>query len=129
MAKEKVIVITSSNELFVRELERKDNGLMNDGLQAIVGGYIEIVHPIHLEPPFVLVCNDEGKIRDLPRNRACSLLYGYAEHGIPMEGNIILMKEGFYQDEPDIVGLTDAEISEMTEKLLQQFRFLKKGKV
>lgn len=127
MAKEKVIVITTTNTVYVRELERKDNGLMNDDLQEIVGGYIEIVHPAHLESPYVLVCNDEGKILDLPRNRACSLLYGYAEHGIPMEGNIILMKEGFYEGEPDIIGLTDEEIPMLTLMLLRQFSFLKKG--
>ena len=126
MSKEKVIVITASDELSVREVERKPNGLMNDDLQKIVAGWIEVVHPVRLPDPYVLVCNEEGKIIGLPNNRACSLLYGCDKHGIPMEGDIIVMKEGFVNGEPDIIGLTDEDIGQLTEKLMTAYTFLKK---
>ncbi len=37
-------------------------------LQAAVGGYIEAVYPF--DDPVALVCNDEGKIMQMPLNRA-----------------------------------------------------------
>ncbi len=37
-------------------------------MQKIVDGYIEIISPF--EDQVVLVCNEEGKLRDLPPNRA-----------------------------------------------------------
>lgn len=36
-------------------------------LQAVVGGYIEAVHPY--KEPVVVVCNEEGLLLDLPKNR------------------------------------------------------------
>ena len=41
-----------------------DNSLT--AMQKIVGGLIQ---PIHLDNSVVLVCNDEGKLMDLPPNR------------------------------------------------------------
>lgn len=37
-------------------------------LQAAVGGYIEAIYPFDV--PVALVCNDEGKIMQMPLNRA-----------------------------------------------------------
>lgn len=37
-------------------------------LQAAVGGYIEAIYPFY--DPVALVCNDEGKIMQMPLNRA-----------------------------------------------------------
>lgn len=37
-------------------------------LQAVVGGYIEAIYPF--DDPVALVCNDEGKIMQMPLNRA-----------------------------------------------------------
>ena len=36
-------------------------------MQGIVGGYIQAIYPF--EEPVALVCNDEGKLMDLPANR------------------------------------------------------------
>ena len=35
-------------------------------MQNIVGGYIQ---PVHLDDSVVLVCNEEGKLMDMPANR------------------------------------------------------------
>ena len=37
-------------------------------LQSLVGGYIEATYPF--DDPVALVCNDEGKIMQMPLNRA-----------------------------------------------------------
>lgn len=42
-------------------------------LQQAVGGYIEI---LHVEKGFLMVVNEQGKLKDLPVNRLASLLYG-----------------------------------------------------
>ena len=50
-------------------------------MQGIVGGLIQ---PIYLENSVVLVCNDEGKLLDLPANRGlrdengqlCDIVFG-----------------------------------------------------
>ena len=38
------------------------------GMQQVVGGYIQAIYPF--EDPVALICNEEGKILDLPFNRA-----------------------------------------------------------
>ena len=38
------------------------------GMQKVVGGYIQAIYPF--EDPVALICNEEGKILDLPFNRA-----------------------------------------------------------
>ena len=38
-----------------------------ESMQSIVGGLIQAIHPF--KEPVALVCNDEGKLLDLPANR------------------------------------------------------------
>ena len=47
-------------------------------LQNTVGGYIEVISMDHLDPNIILICNEEGKIRDLPVNRILYNRYGNA---------------------------------------------------
>lgn len=58
----RVLVVEPEHRPEVREI--------NDSLkemQGIVGGYIQSIYPF--EEPVALVCNDEGKLMDLPANR------------------------------------------------------------
>ena len=45
-------------------------------LQNTVGGYIEVISMDHLDPNIILICNEEGKIKDLPVNRILHDRYG-----------------------------------------------------
>ena len=47
------------------EVQEIDDSLKE--MQGIVGGYIQSIYPF--EEPVALVCNDEGKLMDLPANR------------------------------------------------------------
>jgi len=76
---------------------------------AVVGGIIEHVRPKGLKPPFCLICNDNGLELGLPINPIGIWLYGTQKHGYPVVGNIVLMKDGFVNGEPDIIGLSDEE--------------------
>lgn len=57
----RILVIEPERRPEVKEI---DGSL--ESMQKIVGGLIQ---PIHLDDSVVLVCNDEGKLMDLPANR------------------------------------------------------------
>ena len=65
----KVLVVEPMKPCRVQEI--------NDSLeamQAIVGGYIEVVTPF--DEPVAIVCNEEGKLRGLPYNRPLTDRHG-----------------------------------------------------
>lgn len=78
-----------------------------------VGGCIEIVHPYGLRRPYVMIVNEEGLLLDLDLNPIGCDLYGTMRHGQPIVGNIVIMKVGYADGEPDIVGLENNEIEEI----------------
>jgi len=43
-------------------------------LQSAVGGYIQIVHPVG-DSRYLIVLNEEGKLKDLPLNKTATRLY------------------------------------------------------
>ena len=59
----KIIVVEPQKKPAVQEI---DAGL--EAMQKIVDGSIEAVYPF--EEPVALICNDEGKLLNLPLNRA-----------------------------------------------------------
>ena len=59
----KVIVVEPQKKPVVQDI---DPGL--ESMQKIVGGSIEAVYPF--DEPVALICNEEGKLLDLPLNRA-----------------------------------------------------------
>jgi hypothetical protein len=82
-----------------------------------VDGYIEIVHPRRLEFPYCMIVNEEGLLRGLPLNPYGSYLYGIEAHGNPIVGDIVILKEGFVNGEPDLVGLSDEECSTFADQI------------
>ena len=58
-----VLVVEPGMSPYVKEI---DSGLKS--LQSEVGGWIEAVYPF--EEEVALICNEEGKLSDLPLNRA-----------------------------------------------------------
>jgi hypothetical protein len=45
-------------------------------MQKLVGGYVEFVH---LSPLLGLICNEEGKLMDLPVNRYLATIHGIVD--------------------------------------------------
>lgn len=121
---EKVITVTASNEVSIRDVDVIDDSML-DGLKKIVGGWIEIVHPRGMERPLCLICDEEGLLKDKPMNMLGSLVYGFAEHGSPIVGDIAIMQDGFRCGEPDIVGFSEEESTNVYNQLLERFSFLK----
>ena len=58
----KGVVITTADEVSVRDFAAP----LNKSLGAVVGGYIELVHPQGLQPPYCMIVNEEGLLKDLP---------------------------------------------------------------
>lgn len=76
-------------------------------MQDMVGGLIEAIYPMEEDPSIALVCNDEGKLRDMPLNRA---LYD-------VEGNIYDIISGPFflcaapSDSDSFASLTDEQVA------------------
>lgn len=111
----KGIVITTDNKMFVKDFPGEKP--LHEEVGEIVGGWIEHVHPMHLQEPFCMIVNEEGRLLDLPRNLVGCGLYGTQEHGQPIVGDIVLLKDGYRDGERDIVGLDDKEIALLTSKI------------
>lgn len=105
----KGIVITTDNRMTVQDFGEP----LHKTVGKAVGGGIEHVKPIGLSSPYCMIVNDEGLLLGLPYNIVGSALYGTHNHGCPIVGNIVLMKDGYRNGERDIVGLDDIDIQLM----------------
>lgn len=111
----KGIVIKTDGNMSVKEFGEP----LYQTVGAEVGGHIEIVFPRGLLKPYLMVVNEEGLLQNLKLNGIGSVLYGTPKHGQPIVGNVVIMKGGIVNGEPDIVGLEDGEISEMLIPLMR----------
>lgn len=110
----KGIVVTPDMEISVQDFPEP----LYKTVGAVVGGWIEHVLPVNLDPPYCLICNEEGLLKGLPANPIGSWLYGTQEHGQPVVGTVVIMKDADIGDgEMDIVGLTDDEVDELAVTL------------
>lgn len=113
----KGIVITPDNKISIKEFEQP----LYKTLGAVVEGHIEHVNPRGLEAPYCMIVNDEGLIENLPINPVGCLFYQTHKHGCPIAGTIVIMQNGFYNGEPDIVGIPEPKLNEMYETFLKRF--------
>ena len=102
----KSIVVTTDLEIRIEEFSDP----LYKTVGSAVGGYIEHVKPARLRHPYCMIVNEEGRLLDLPLNYVGSYFYGTDQHGEPIVGNIVIMKDGYRNGEPDIVGLDDSEV-------------------
>ena len=83
-------------------IEEIDNSLETS--QAIVGGYIECVYPF--DKPYILVCNEEGKLTGLEPNRVVN--------GDPICGNFFVVKDS---EDGDFASVDEADFEEIDSEL------------
>lgn len=110
----KGIVVTTDLEIRIEEFS--DPPYKTVG--SAVGGYIEHVKPARLRHPYCMIVNEEGRLLDLPLNYVGSYFYGTDQHGEPIVGNIVIMKDGYRGGEPDIVGLNDVEAEQIKDVII-----------
>ena len=90
-------------------------------MQRIVGGSIQAIYPF--EEPVVLICNEEGKLLNLPLNRA----------QLDSDGNIYDIISGTFflcaapPDSDHFAGLTDQQVKTYMERFSMPEMFLNVG--
>ena len=112
------LVITPDSEIFTQEFDEP----LYQTVGKAVDGYIEIVHPVGLESPYVMIVNEEGLLKKLPMNITGSILYGTFVHGSPIVGNIVIMKEAWTDEGLDIVGIPEEEIDDLYNEYLTRYK-------
>ena len=112
----KVIVVEPQKTPVVQDI---DPGL--EAMQKIVGGSIEAVYPF--ADPVALICNEEGKLLNLPLNRALR----------DDEGNVYDIISGTFfvcaapPDSDHFAGLTDQQVKTYMERFAMPEMFLDVG--
>ena len=112
----RVIVVEPKKKPEVREI-----GDSLESMQKIVGGSIEVVYPF--EEPVALICNEEGKLLNLPLNRALR----------DDEGNVYDIISGTFfvcavpPDSDHFTGLTDQQVKTYIERFATPEMFLNVG--
>lgn len=92
-----------------------------ESMQRIVGGSIQAVYPF--EEPAALICNEEGKLLDLPLNRALR----------DDEGNVYDIISGTFfvcaapPNSDHFAGLTDQQVKTYLERFAAPEMFLNVG--
>lgn len=98
--------------------KRPDQGLLDFCYQNIGCQYVETVHPRYLQEPYILMIDEEGRLKDKPSiNFIASYLYGTHEHHEPIVGNVLVMKLGMTDEGPDILPLDEAEARQVEESM------------
>ena len=97
----RVLVVEPGKRPVAKEIE---TGL--EPLQKAVGGLIEAVYPF--EEPVAIVCNEEGKLLELPLNRAL----------LDENGHVYDIIAGTFL----VVGLTEDNFGSLDDALLEQFQ-------
>lgn len=110
----KGVVVTTDLEIRIEEFSDP----LYKTVGSAVGGYIEHVKPARLRHPYCMIVNEEGRLLDLPLNYVGSYFYGTDQHGEPIVGNIVIMKDGYRGGEPDIVGLSDVEAEQIKDVIV-----------
>ena len=110
----KGVVVTTNHEVRVENFSDP----LYKTVGSAVGGYIEHVKPARLRHPYCMIVNEEGRLLDLPLNYVGSYFYGTDQHGEPIVGNIVIMKDGYRGGEPDIVGLSNVEAEQIKDVII-----------
>ena len=108
-----VVVVEPKKKPMVQDI---DSGL--ESMQKIVGGPIEAVYPF--DQPVALICNEEGKLLNLPLNRA--LRDDDGEVYDIISGTFFLCAAP--PDSDRFAGLTDQQIKTYMERFAMPEMFL-----
>lgn len=80
---------------------------------------VERVRPKYLPEPYVMMVDENGLLREHPvMNPVGSLLYGAYEHGQPIVGNIVFMRQDYGPEGPDLFWMTEDEAHKFASEIL-----------
>ena len=110
------LVVNTENEMHLRAYDPPDYDVIRDA----VGGWYELVRPMGLKPPYLMMVNEDGLRLGLSMNRLGSLLYGTHLHGHPIVGNIVFLKDGHFGGERDAVGMAEDEALRLGDEFVNR---------
>ena len=87
--------------------------------KAIDSDWMEIVHPRGLPDGYCMIADEEGLLNEKPFNIIGSYLYGYAEHGAPIVGDLLIVKEVYGDEGPELAGMTVEEAMALLDRILE----------
>lgn len=82
--------------------------------------WIEIVRPKRLERGFVMIVDEEGLLKPNRLNCHGSYLYGMDEHGQPIVGDVLIMKECEGDDGAYCTGMSERDADRIVAQLTEQ---------
>lgn len=112
----KALVITTKDTAYVRDFAPP----MSQTAEKVIGDWVERVRPTGL-PGYLMLVDENGRLKNLPMNLAGSLFYGAQFHGDPIVGNIVVAGDN---REKVPQGLTEKQISHVFEeanRLMKRF--------
>ena len=75
--------------------------------QLIGADYVEIVKANRLPDGYVMIVDEDGKLKENEVNKPCSFLYGADYHGDPIVGNALILQETYGLQGPELAGLEE----------------------
>lgn len=88
-----------------------------DSVSQVIGGDPEQVWPRRLPRPYLMIVNGEGRLDGLPQNFVGSYLYGMDEHGEPIAGDVVILKEKQTREGSEWCSLHEKDIIELTAQM------------
>lgn len=87
-------------------------------IRETIDGYMENVYPKGLPEEYVMIVDEEGKLKGKAVNPVGSVLYGSHMHGDYIVGDIVILKLGYFHGEHDVVGIPDEEANKLMNKFI-----------
>jgi len=108
-----VVKLDADLSVSIIEMKREES-FLDFCYQNIGCQYIEHVRAKGLIEPYVLIIDEEGRLKDKPAvNFIASYLYGAHEHHEPIVGNALIAKIGMTSGGLDILPLEEAEAQQV----------------
>lgn len=111
----KGIIVTAKNEMRMVDYDPPHY----DVIKEAVGGWYEHVKPRRLKRPYCMMVNEEGLLLRLPTNDYGCYLYDTLSHGAPIVGDIMILKDGYHDGEPDVVGMDEDEARTVADEIIE----------
>ena len=107
------------NHPLVRECEVcAEKSFLEQAHKLIGCDLIEVVHPRGLDDPYVLVVDEEGRLKDGHQmNPIASVLYGVLDHGEYIAGDALVAKTALTEEGYDLVWLDGEEIENVRQHI------------
>ena len=81
---------------------------------------VEVVRARMLKKPYIMIVDEEGLMKlDTKVNALASVLYGALEHGNPIVGNAVILREEVTEDGGEFQLMTGKEAKEWVPRLSQ----------